>query len=338
MPENRRYSRQILLPQVGDEGQNRLARSRAVVVGCGALGTVQASLLVRAGLGETVLIDRDYVEKSNLQRQWLFEECDAEQGTPKAVAAEQQLKRVNSEVKVLSIVRDLNASNAESLLAQADVILDGTDNYATRYLINDVAIKLSIPWVYGAAVGMHGSVMPILPGTTACLTCLFPTAPVSQQQTCDTAGVLNTVPALIASLQVTEAFKILLDREEDLQKRLVSSDLWSGERSAVRTDLPTPECITCGQNKFVHLEDLAAGAVQLCGRDAVHVRGPERTVDLELLASRLAALGSVQSNEHVLRFCCPPHVMTVFRDGRAIIKGTKELAIAHSLYARYVGE
>lgn len=342
MPEsldaNERYSRQRLLPEIGAAGQRKLAESRVVVVGCGALGTVQAALLVRAGVGETVLIDRDYVEASNLPRQCLFEEEDAERGTPKAVAAARSLRRANSAVSVVASVKDLTATNAESLLRPAGVILDGTDNYETRYLINDVAVKWAIPWVYGAGVGTRGSVMAVVPGSTACLRCIFPAAPGSLQPTCDTTGVLNAATSLIASLQVVEAFKILTGCEESLDRRLVSCNVWTGERSSIRVDLPDPNCPCCGQGKFQYLEAQAASSARICGRDAVQVQGGGRPVDLADLARKLAPHGGVRSGEHAVRFSCPPHELMIFPDGRAIVRGTQEVGVARSLYARYVGD
>lgn len=333
-----RYSRQRLLPEIGDAGQCRLSKSRAVVVGCGALGTVQASLLVRAGVGETVLIDRDYVETSNLQRQLLFDERDAESGIPKAVAAARSLGRANSEVTVTAVVKDLDPTNAEALLHSASVILDGTDNYEARYLINDVAVKLSIPWVYGAAVGTKGSVMPVVPGRTACLACIFPVAPGTRQPTCDTAGVLNAATSMIASLQAADALRILAGRLESLNARLVSYDLWTGERSSLRAGLPDPACMACGRREFRHLDDKRARSARLCGRDAVQVPGGNRPLDLVALAKTLSTLGPVRSTQHALRFSCPPHQLTVFPDGRAIVKGTQDRGLARSLYARYVGD
>lgn len=332
-----RYSRQRLLPEIGNEGQSRLLESRAVVVGCGALGTVQASLLVRAGVGETVLIDRDIVEATNLQRQTLFDERDAADGVPKAIAAARSLRAVNSEVRVVPQATDLTASNAERLLGAARVVLDGTDNYEARYLINDVAVKRSLAWVYGAAVGTRGSIMPVVPGETACLACLFPTPPRAGQPTCDTAGVLNSVTALIASLQVAEALKILVGRPESLCKRLVTWDAWTGSRSSVAADRPDSNCQVCGRRQFAHLTASAVTSARLCGRDAVHVSSGGREVNLELLASRLRVLGGVRSSEHFLRFDYPPHELTVFPDGRAIIKGTQDPALARSLYARFIG-
>ena len=332
-----RYSRQRLLPEIGDEGQGRIDRSRALVVGCGALGTVQAALLVRAGVGETVLIDRDYVERSNLQRQCLFEERDADQGLPKAVAAARRLRRANSDVSVRAVVEDLVPSNAEGLLRDATVILDGTDNFEARYLINDVAVKHGIPWVYGAAVGTKGSVMPVIPGRTACLACIFPEPPASRQPTCDTAGVLSAATAMIASLQVAEALKILARGPAFARARLASHDVWTGERSSVSTDRPHAECRTCGRREFTHLDAKGQVSARLCGRDAVQLPGGEAPVDLAKLAATLAATGEVRWTEHALRFVNPPHEFTVFPDGRAIVKGTDDVGVARSLYARYVG-
>lgn len=332
-----RYSRQRLLPEIGDQGQGLLSASRAVVVGCGALGTVQASLLVRAGVGETVLIDRDYVEASNLQRQCLFEESDAAASTPKAVAAARSLRRANSEVSVIPVVKDLVPSNAEGLLQGAEVILDGTDNYETRFLINDVAVKRSTPWIYGAAVGTGGSLMPVLPGRTACLACLFDDAPFSRQPTCDTAGVLNAVTSVVGSMQAAEALKILAGRSEAVLAHFVSQDVWTGERSTVQTGVPNPECRTCALRQFVHLDAPGKAAARLCGRDAVQVPGGARSVDLAALASSLRRLGSVTATEHLLRFRCPPHELMVFPDGRAIVKGTSDVGVARSLWTRYVG-
>ena len=337
MDSDSRYSRQRVLPEIGDDGQRRLSESRAVVVGCGALGTVHASLLVRAGVGETVLIDRDYVEPDNLHRQLLFDERDSELGTPKAVAAAASLRRANSSVKVTAHVADLDAMNVERLLRDATVILDGTDNFETRFLINDVAVKRSIPWIYGAAVGTRGSVMPVLPGRTACLACIFPAAPQSRQPTCDTAGVLNAATSAIASLQVAEALKVLTGRPDAVKARMVSLDLWQGEKSSVRADRPAPDCRTCGQRDFRFLDSGVPSAVRICGRDAVQVAARGRPVDLASLAMILSSLGPVQWTEHALRFWCPPHELTVFPDGRAIVKGTQDTGLARSLCARFLG-
>ena len=333
-----RYSRQQLLPEIGIEGQRRLAGSCAAVVGCGALGTMQAALLVRAGVGRTLLIDRDFVEESNLQRQVLFDERDAERGVPKAEAAAHSLRRANSAVSVVPIVKDVVATNAERLLEPADVILDGTDNFETRFLINEVAVKRSIPWIYGAAVSTQGSVMPILPGQTACLECLFDGVPESRQPTCDTVGVLNAVTSLIASLQVVEALKILTGRAEDVEAKLVTIDVWSGERAALDTVSPHLECPTCGGRRFSRLASQSSTSARICGRDAVQVPARDRPIDLVTLARSLSPLGEVRASELAVRFSCPPYALTVFPDGRAIVKGTQDLGVARSLYARYVGD
>ena len=246
--------------------------------------------------------------------------------------------RTNSDVEVVPVVKDLDATNAERLLGSGSLILDGTDNYEARYLINDVSVKRAIPWIYGAAVGTKGSVMPVIPGRTACLACIFPVAPRSRQPTCDTRGVLNAATSMIASLQVAEALRILAGDLESLRPRLVSHDLWTGERSSLLTGHPDPGCITCGRREFRYLDASAARSARLCGRDAVQVPGRDRDVDLVALAESLSTLGMVHSSEHALRFSCPPHELTVFPDGRAIVKGTHDMGLARSLYARYVGD
>ena len=253
------------------------------------------------------------------------------------MAAARSLRRANSRVQVTAVVKDLVASNAESLLAGADVILDGTDNYETRYLINDVAVKRSIPWIYGAAVGTKGSLMPILPGRTACLACLFDDMPVERQPTCDTAGVLNAVTSLVGSLQAAEALKILAGRAESVLASFVSQDLWTGERSSLRTQTPNPECRTCAGRRFAHLDARVRSTARLCGRDAVQVPGGNRPVRLAELAASLQRVGKVRATEHVLRFWCPPHELMVFADGRTIVKGTHDVGLARSLRTRYVG-
>ena len=335
--QRERFSRQVVLSEIGDEGQRRLLAARVVVAGCGALGTVHASLLARAGVGELVLVDRDYVEASNLQRQWLFDESDVQRAMPKAIAAAEHLRRANSACLIRAEVKDLTARNAEALLTPSDVIIDGTDNFAARYLINDVSVKTGTPWVYGAAVGTRGSLMPIIPGETACLSCIFPEAPNSRQPTCDTAGVLNTVTTVIAAMQVTEVLKILCGRTEALRRRLVSTDLWTGDAGSISAERPDPDCPTCGRREFKYLDDVTRGSATLCGRNGVQISGPGRDIDLGALSRELGPLGDVKSNPYVLRFQCPPHEMTIFPDGRAIIKGTEDLALARSLYAHYVG-
>ena len=332
-----RYSRQILFAGIGEKGQEALLGSRAAIVGCGALGTLQAAALARAGVGAIRIIDRDYVEPSNLQRQWLFEESDAAEGLPKAAAAERRLQRINSSVRVEGLVADLTPGNAEELLGDAQVILDGTDNFETRYLINDFAISRSIPWIYGAAVGSYGLSMPILPERTACLRCVYPDPPEGPQPTCETAGVLNVIASLVASYQTADALKILSGRVDMVQARITTIDVWQG--GTRQTDAPPrdPECPACGRRQFVHLDEQRAAPVRLCGRNAVQVRERTQTLDLAELKTRLEQIGEVRMNEFALRFYVAPYELTVFPDGRAIIKGTSDTGVARSLYARYVG-
>lgn len=332
-----KYSRQMLFAPLGEEGQRRLLSSRAVIIGCGALGSFHAAALARAGVGELVLVDRDFVEESNLQRQWLYDESDAHEVQPKAIAAERKLRAVNSEISVTGIVTDVDAANVERLIQDADVILDGSDNFAVRYLLNEAAVKLSIPWIYGAAVGSYGVTATILPGRTPCLACLLPDAPGGAQPTCDTEGILNVAASAVASFQVADALKILSGHSEAVEPRLLTLDVWQGSPRSVATGDPDPACRVCGRREF-HLLD-AAGArpsTVLCGRNAIQVRG-DSPIDIEMLAARLRALGEVRTNEYALRFVTPPYEMTVFVDGRAIIKGAGDPAKARSLYSRFLG-
>jgi len=332
-----RYSRQILFPSIGEQGQERLLASRAVVVGCGALGSFQAAALARAGVGEIVLIDRDYVEPSNLQRQWLFDEADAADALPKAVAAARKLGALNSSVRVHAVVADLVPQNAEELLLPADVLLDGADNFDTRYLLNDVAVKHGVPWIYGAAVSSYGATMPVLPGASACLACLWPAPPGGQQPTCDTAGILNIVPSLVASLQVADALKILAGRPTEVQPRLLSVDVWKNTWREISTRDRDPDCPACGRRVFRHLAGEDRPPISLCGRNSVQIHARRHPIDLAALGETLRPLGPVRSNEFALRFLCSPYEMTVFPDGRAIIKGTTDIGVARSLYSRYIG-
>ena len=340
-----RYSRQILFAGIGEAGQRRLLASRAVIVGCGALGTVLANLLVRAGVGVIRIIDRDFVEFSNLQRQTLFDESDARDSLPKAIAAERRLRVINSGIAIEGIVADLGPMNAEELLSGYDLILDGTDNFETRHLLNDAAVKFSQPWIYAAAVGSYGVTMTIRPGITACLGCLLKPesradpAPQSED-TCDTVGVLASAAGVIASIEAAEAIKLLVeekDRTQSIETRLVSFNVWKGEYHSVRV-ARDPECRVCVQRKFRYLEGSAQPHVTMCGRDSVQIHERNRHLDLAFTAQRLSAVASdVRHNDFLLRFRVPPHEITVFTDGRAIIKGTRDAAIARSLYARYLG-
>lgn len=335
--ESEKYSRQILFAPLGEAGQRRLLSSRAVIAGCGALGSFHASALARAGVGEIIIIDRDYVEPSNLQRQWLFDETDAAEALPKAVAGARKIVAMNSGIQVDAKVSDLTPENAEELLLPADVILDGTDNFETRYLLNDVAVKHGVPWIYGAAVGSYGLTMPVLPGRTACLACIFPEAPGGASPTCDTAGILNAITAMIASLQVADALKILSGNIEMIEARLLTADVWQSAIRTVSTAAPDPKCRACAGRAFKHLDASRPRPISLCGRNAVQIHERRDAVDLSALRATLEPLGKVRANEFALRFECPPHEMTIFPDGRAIIKGTHDLGVARSLYARYVG-
>jgi molybdopterin-synthase adenylyltransferase len=330
-----RYSRQILFPGIGEQGQQRLLDARVVVAGCGALGSFQAGALARAGIGYLRIVDRDYVELSNLQRQWLFDECDVQQAMPKAAAAARKIAGINSGIRVEPMVADLTPSNVDELLGGVDLILDGTDNFETRYLINDFAVERGVPWVYGAAVGSYGIAMPVIPGKTACLRCIYPDPPTGAQPTCETAGVLGTVTALIASLQVSEAIKILCGVEP--ARKLTTVDVWSGEIRQVGQPGPVADCPACGRRQFPYLTGERRAPVSLCGHNAVQIHERERPLELRALAARLAPLGPVRANEFALRFEAPPYLLTIFPDGRAIIKGTTDIGVARSLYARYIG-
>ncbi|HKW98319.1 MAG TPA: ThiF family adenylyltransferase [Bryobacteraceae bacterium] len=335
--ERERYSRQILFSEIGEAGQERLLRSHAAIVGAGALGSVAAMALAQAGVGRLWIIDRDYVDASNLQRQFLFEEQDAADCLPKAVAAERRLRRLNSGIEVRGVVADLNPSNIEELLAGAEVILDGTDNFEARYLINDFAVSRGVAWIYGAAVGSYGITMPVIPQTTACLRCVYPEPPRTAQPTCDTAGVLGAVTAAVAALQVADALKILSGHTERVARRITNMDVWTGTLRQIEQPARDPECPACGRREFVHLNGANRAPISLCGRNAVQIHTAARPIDLAQLKSRLAALGEVRANEFALRFFPAPFEMTIFPDGRAIVKGTTDPGVARSLYARYVG-
>ena len=335
--ERERYSRQILFAGIGTEGQEALIAAHAAIVGCGALGSFQASALARAGVGKLTIIDRDYVEPSNLQRQWLFEEDDATRAMPKAAAAERRLRAINSAVTVRGVVADLTAGNVADLLGGAAVILDGTDNFDTRYLINDFSVSRGIPWVYGAAVGSYGIEMPVIPGRTACLRCVYPEQAAGAQPTCETAGVLNAIVSLVASLQVADALKILCGHGEQVEARIATADVWKGGIRQIPMPVRDPQCLTCGQRQFPFLEETNRPPVRLCGRNAVQIQERERAIDLAELRARLEPLGEVRANEFALRFRAEPYEMTIFPDGRAIVKGTSDTGVARSLYARYIG-
>lgn len=332
-----KYSRQVLFPPIGAAGQQKLLRSSVVIVGCGALGTAQASALVRAGVGRVRIVDRDFVEENNLQRQTLFDESDAAENLPKAVAAQRKLKRINSNVEVEGVVADADSHNVESLVEGFEIILDGTDNFETRYLLNDAALKLQIPWIYGAVVRSYAATLTVLPGRTPCLACVFPEPPQGLHDTCDTVGVIAPAVAWAAAVQVTEALKILLGRFDELHGSLLAFDIWKNQYQQIRPAINS-ECRACAKRDFVHLRGSGQIHTTLCGRDAVQISQREsRRLDLAALKARLEKLGTVRANEFLLRCRLDPYELTVFPDGRAIIKGTDDPAVARGIYAKYIG-
>ena len=332
-----RYSRQILFSAIGTEGQKRLRSARIAVVGCGATGSVVSGLLARAGVGKLVIIDRDYVEATNLQRQSLFDEADAAESIPKAIAAARKIAAFNSDIGVEPCVDDLTPANIDSLLGRVQLVLDGTDNFETRYLLNDYSIKNSIPWIYTAALGSYGVTLNVLPGRTACLACIFPDPPQGTVETCETAGVLGPVVNMIAAIGAAEAMKILVGAEDRIRRTLLSFDIWENERGEVAARNPRPGCRACGEHNFIHLAGEGRPHITLCGRNSVQIHERNRPIDFGDISKRLHPHGTVRHNDFVLKFWRDPYEMTLFPDGRAIIKGTTDTAIARSLYARYVG-
>jgi molybdopterin-synthase adenylyltransferase len=337
-----RYSRQIRFPQLGEAGQRSLVKSRVTLCGCGALGTVLANHLARAGVGMIRVIDRDFIETHNLQRQILFDEQDVADNLPKAEAAARKLRAINSTIEVEPVVTDLDHTNILDLVGDADLILDGTDNFETRYLINDAAVKLDKPWVYGGVIGSEGQTMTIIPGKTPCLRCLIETSPPpGMTPTCETAGVLGPAVAVIASFEAVEAIKILSGRTEALNDHLIMVDVWdwSFRQLKVANLLGKVDCPCCQHRKFEWLDgSMGSHTTTLCGRNAVQVaaRRPE-PLDFAEMARRLGALGDVRHNAFMLRFQTEGYEFTVFPDGRAIIKGTNDISRARTLYAQFVG-
>ena len=332
-----RYSRQVLFTGIGEEGQRRLGAARVAIVGCGATGSALASLLARSGVGTLRIVDRDYVEPSNLQRQTLFDEADAAESLPKAVAATKKIAAFNSQIVVEPRTADLTPSNIEPLLEGMQVILDGTDNFETRYLLNDYALKSGLPWVYAAAVASYGVTMNILPGKSACLACLFPDRPMGTLETCETAGILNSVVNLVASIVATETLKLVVGAEDQVRRTLLSFDVWRNERAELAAASPRSGCRACQQRDFRHLAGEGRPHITLCGRNSVQIHERHRPVDFSEMSARLKPHGTVRHNDFVLKFWREPYEMTLFPDGRAIIKGTTDTAAARSLYARFVG-
>ena len=334
--DNERYSRQILFPSIGVTGQTRIQDATVCIIGCGALGSFQAEALARAGVGELRLVDRDYVEFSNLQRQWLYSEADAEAELPKAIAAANRIGQLNQNVRVHPLVADLTPSNAEELVTGCDVILDGTDNFETRYLLNDLSVKLSIPWIYGAAIGSYGIAMPLVPGQGPCFACIYPDPPAGAQPTCDVDGVLASTTATVAAHQVALALRLLVGWA-NFNCSIQSWDLWQGWSRQVSAGTRDPHCSVCQGRHFRHLDGSRRVPVSLCGRNAVQLHESTRPLNLENLASKLRSLGDVRVNQFALRVNLPKYQLTVFPDGRAIVKGTTDPGLARSLYARLVG-
>jgi molybdopterin-synthase adenylyltransferase len=334
-----RYSRQILFSGIGEEGQRRLLAARVLIVGCGALGTAHAESLARAGVGHLRIVDRDFVEPSNLQRQTMFTESDAEQRLPKAIAAANHLRQINSEIQIEPHIVDVNHSSIEQLLVDCDVVIDGTDNFATRYLINDACVKHNVNWIYGAAVGSYGVTMTIRPHQTACLRCLFEEAPpAASAPTCDTSGVIMPIINVVSAVQVSEALKLLTGHVESLHGSLMQFDVWQNEWRKIGTGGRRPECPTCGLALYETLLQASEGVAVLCGRDAVQISPSQPThINFSSLAERLRRAGEVKFNEYLLRFKTGKFELTVFQDARSIIRGTDEIATARSLYAKYIG-
>jgi molybdopterin-synthase adenylyltransferase len=364
-----RYSRQILFPGIGPTGQHLLASAHVAIIGVGATGAATASLLARAGVGTLTLIDRDFVEPSNLQRQILFDEADARDALPKAEAARRKIALFNSTITVHPHIADLVPANIHQLLAPAHLILDATDNFETRYLINDYAVQQSKPWIYAAAIGAYAATMNILPigskeichsergaqhevevpavapaqqkwQPTACLACIFPKPPTGPVETCDTSGILSTAVNLAASLQTTEALKLLTNQPHLMRRTLLSHDLWTNQRSEINTGAPNPACTVCGQRLFTHLAGIGRPHITLCGRNSVQIHEHHRPVDFAAMRDRLAPHGDIQDlrfNNLLLRFKRPPHTFTIFPDGRCLIQGTTDITLARTLYARFIG-
>ena len=334
-----RYSRQILFNGIGEDGQRRLLGARVLIVGCGALGSAHSESLARAGVGHLRIVDRDFVELSNLQRQTMFTEDDAEQRLPKAIAAANRLRLINSEIEIEPHILDINYSSIERMIDGCDVVIDGTDNFATRYLINDACVKHNINWIYGAAVGSYGVTMTIRPHQTACLRCVFEEAPpAASAPTCDTSGVIMPIINIVSAVQVTEALKLITGKVDDLHGSLMQFDVWRNEWRRIGPGAPRPDCKTCGAGIYETLSHVGEAAAILCGRDAIQISPAQPTrINFSSLAERLRRAGEVMFNEYLLRFKTGKFELTVFQDARSIIRGTDEIATARSLYAKYIG-
>ncbi len=335
-----RYSRQILFPGVGEEGQLKLRASKVLLVGCGALGSNIASTLVRAGVGKLTIVDRDFIELNNLQRQVVFDEDDVAKSLPKAVAAAEKLRKVNSQVEIVPLVMDANPSNIQQLVRDADLVMDGTDNFETRYLINDACVSMGKPWVYGGVLASYGVTMTIIPHETPCLRCIFAESPPpGTTPTCDTAGILSSTASVIANLECVEAIKLLVGAREKVNRGMIWVDIWEGSFEKLDGSKITDDCICCGQGKYEFLEAReGTRTTSMCGRQAIQVsvRGAAK-VSFPDLAARLKGAGKVQYNEYMLRFQVDDYELVVFPDARTLVRGTTDESMARTLYARYVG-
>ncbi len=333
-----RYSRQVLFAPLGAAGQAKLGKARVALVGVGATGAAVAALLARAGVGHLTLIDRDFVEPSNLQRQMLFDEADAAEALPKAEAARRQIARFNSEVEVAAKVADLVPANIDELLRDADLLLDATDNFEARYLLNDYAVAHGRAWIYAGAVGAYAASMNILPGETACLACMFPQPPRGAVETCDTAGILAMAVNFAASIEAMEAVKYLTGAQGAMRRTLLAHNLWTNERSEIRAGSPRPDCPVCGPARELrYLRGEARPQITLCGRNSVQIHEHARSIDFADLAQKLVPHGPVRWNRLLLRFAVGEYTLTVFPDGRTLVQGTTDVSQARSLYARYLG-
>ena len=337
---NERYSRQILFQQIGETGQEKLLKSRVLLIGCGALGASHAEILARAGVGFLRIVDRDFVEFTNLQRQTLYSESDAKERLPKAIAAQNRIREINSEIETDAIVADINYSNIESFINGVDLILDGTDNFQIRYLLNDACVKLGKTWIYGAAVSSYGTTMTIFPHETPCLRCIFEEMPsAGSAPTCDTAGVIQPIITSVSAIQTTEALKILTGNADKLHKSLIQIDVWQNDWRKIKLGKPNEDCETCARANFAFLEAESGDfSAVLCGRNAVQISPPKSAhIDLENLSEKLKKLGEIKLNEYLLRLTIDGYELTVFRDARAIIRGTDDISTARSIYAKYIG-
>jgi molybdopterin-synthase adenylyltransferase len=338
-PGDARYSRQIRFAPIGAEGQARISRARVALIGAGALGSVAAELLVRAGLGFIRIIDRDFVELSNLQRQSLYDEDDVQRNLPKAVAAQAKLRRINSTVQIEAIVDDVNPSTVEDYIEDVDLVLDALDNFETRFVVNDACAKHSRPWIYSAAVGSYGLVMPIMPGKSPCLRCMLGSLPApGTSPTCDTAGVIGPITHIVASMQTAEAFKLICGTVQPSDFRLVTYDVWANtfHRLALGTETMAT-CPVCSQRCYEYLNGSPLRTITLCGRNAVQlIPAVKGDMDFQKLSKSFPA-ESVQFNEFLMKCSAPPYELTLFKDGRAIVKGTEESAMARSVYSKIVG-